>query len=188
MLVPCGERRERPVRRGAEPCPMSIEHFASRSSSLEEHLALVCAHHLPRNIETLDEHAGRALAHFSPDTGFYLDFLTKEGTRGSITGMVADDTIIPHCLKRDIPVLDTRPMTDDDRITLVFRGPMLGVGQLDFERPAFVSGPLSYLGTADYCALWVAKGAILHGEPYDLIDPTRPPFDGRVLSATRTAR
>ena len=162
---------------------MSIEEFAARSSSLAEHLALVCAHHLPRFIETLDRVAGRALGHFSPDTGFYLDYVTDEGARGSISGMVADYTIIPYCLERDIPVLDTRPMATNDRVELIVRGPMLGVGRWDFESPVFTSGPLSYIGTADYCAMWVAKGAILHGEPYDLIDPDRRPFDSRVRSA-----
>ena len=44
---------------------MSIEHFAARSFSLAEHLALVCAHNLPGNIETLDEFVGRALVPFS---------------------------------------------------------------------------------------------------------------------------
>ena len=158
---------------------MSIEQFAARSSSLAEHLALVCAHHLPRNIETLDSYAGRGFAHFSPDTGFYMDYLTEEGARGSISGMVADDTIVPYCLERDIPVLDHRPMIDDDRISLVVGSPMLAVGRWDFESPAFTAGPLSYLGTAAYCALWTAQGAILHGEPYDLIDPKRRPFAGR---------
>ena len=162
---------------------MSIEYFAARSSSLAEHLALVCAHHLPRNIETLDRFAGRALGHFSPETGFYMDYLTDEGSRGSISGMVADDTIIPHCLERDIPVLDKRLIKTDDLLTLVYRGPMLAVGRLDFERPAFTSGPLSYLGTAAYCALWTAQGAVLHGEPYDLIDPERRPFTGRASQA-----
>ena len=162
---------------------MSIEHFAERSSSLAEHLALVCAHHLPRNIETLDRFAGRALAHFSPETGFHMDYLTDEGSRGSISGMVADDTIIPHCLERDIPVLDKRPVEKDDLLTLAYQGPMLAVGRSDYERPAFKTGPLSYLGTAAYCALWTAQGAVLHGEPYDLIDPERRPFAGRASEA-----
>ena len=166
---------------------MSIEEFAARSSSLAEHLALVCAHHLPRNVETLDRCAGRALGHFSPDTGFYLDYVTDEGARGSITGMVADDTIIPYCRERDIPVLDTRPMATVDRVELIVRGPMLGVGRWDFDCAAFSSGPLSYVGTADYCAMWVARGAVLHGEPYDLIDPERRPFDGRVPSLAGSA-
>ena len=161
---------------------MSIEQFAARSSSLAEHLALVRAHHLPRNVETLDRYAGRAIARFSPETGFYMEYLTDDGAHGSISGMVADDTIVPHCLERDIPVLDGRPIATDDLLELVYRGPMLAVGRLDFERPAFTSGPLSYLGTAAYCAMWVAKGAVLHGTPYDLIDPERRPFDGRVPS------
>ena len=155
---------------------MSIEEFAARSSSLAKRLALVCAHHLPRCIETLDRFAGRALAHFSPDTGFYMDYVTDEGARGSISGMVADDTIIPHCLERDIPVLDTRPMATADRVELIVRGPMLGVGRWDFECATFKTGPLSYIGTADYCAMWVARGAVLHGTPYDLIDPERQSF------------
>ena len=155
---------------------MSIEHFAARSSSLAEHLALGCAHHLPRNIETPDRYAGRALAHFSPETGFHMDYLTDKGSRGSISGIVADDTIILYCLERDIPVLDKRPIGTDDMLSLVYRGPMLAVGRSDFERPAFKTGPLSYLGTAAYCAMWTAKGAVLHGEPYDLIDPERQPF------------
>ena len=166
---------------------MSIEEFAARSSSLAEHLALVCAHHLPRNIETLDRCAGRALARFSPETGFYMDYLTDEGSRGSISGMVADDTIIPHCLERDIPVLDGRPIVTNDLLELVYRGPMLAVGRFDFESPVFTSGPLSYLGTANYCAMWVARGAVLHGEPYDLIDPKRQPFDGRVPALDHAA-
>ena len=159
---------------------MSVADFAARSSSLAEHLALVCAPHLPRTIETLDRCAGRALAHFSPDMGFYLDYVTNEGARGSITGMIADDTITPHCLQQDVPVLDTRPMATADRVELIVRGPMRGVGRWDFDCAAFSSGPLSYIGTADYCAMWVARGAVLHGEPYDLIDPERRPFDGRV--------
>ena len=167
---------------------MSIEEFAARSSSLAEHLALVCAHHLPRCIDTLDRRAGRALAHFSPDTGFYMDYVTDDGARGSITGMVADDTIIPYCLERDVPILDTRPMATTDRVELIVRGPMLAVGRRDFESPAFTSGPLSYLGTTDYCAMWVAKGAVLHGTPYDLIDPKRRPFDGRVPPRAASGR
>ena len=166
---------------------MSIEHFAARSSSLAEHLALVCAHHLPRNIETLDRYAGRALAHFSPETGFQMDYLTSEGSRGSISGMVADDTIIPYCMERDIPVLDKRPVTTDDLLAFVYRGPMLAAGRSDFERPAFKTGPLSYLGTAAFCAMWVAKGAVLHGEPYDLIDPERRPFAPALTSSVPVA-
>ena len=162
---------------------MSIEHFAARSSSLAEHLTLVCAHYLPRNIETLNRYAGRALAHFSPETGFHMDYLTDEGSRGSVSGMVADDTIIPYCIERNIPVLDKRPVETDDLLTLVYQGPMLAVGRTDFERPAFRTGPLSYLGTAAYCALWTAKGVVLHGEPYDLIDPKRRPFAGSASEA-----
>ena len=161
---------------------MPVANFAARSSSLTEHLALVCAHRLPHTVETLDRCAGRALAHFSPDTGFYVDYVTDEGARGSVTGMVADDTIIPCCLERDIPVLDTRRMATADRVELIVRGPMLGVGRWDFDCASFTTGPLSYIGTADYCAMWVARGAVLLGEPYDLIDPERRPFDSRVRS------
>ena len=162
---------------------MSIEEFAARSETLQDHLTRVFERDREHIIEVLDKHAGRALAYLSPDTGFYLDFVTDAAARGSHSGMIGHDRVIPLCLERDIPVLDTRSMTTDDRIALLFSGPMLGVGRYDFENPIFTTGPLSCVRTAAFCAMWVAKGAVLHGEPYDLIDPKRRPFTGRASEA-----
>ena len=144
------------------PCPegMSIE--------THRHLHAVFESERERTAATLDDYAGRAIGHMSPDTGFYLDFVTRDDSRGSHSGMLSHRPIIAMCLERSIPVLDHRPMTLDDRLRVLFRGPVLAVGKYDFEQAAFRSGPLSYLPTAAYCALWVEAGAVLHGEPYDL--------------------
>lgn len=137
------------------------------------------ARELDGYIQTLDRFAGRAFGHISPDTGFYLNFVTENAASGTYTGMIGNDEFVPLCMERDIPVLDTRPMTTENRIHFVVSGPMLAVGHFDHDAATFETGPLSYLPAPAFAAMWVAKGAILHGEPYELRDPNRRPFDGR---------
>lgn len=143
--------------------------------TLEAHLAAVFERDRPHTERTLDEFAGRAIGHISPDTGFYLEFVSWEDARGSYFGMSYHGPIVEMCLERSIPVLDHRPMTLDDRLRVLFRGPMLAVGKHAFDDPAFATGSLSYLPTAAFCAMWVEAGAVLHGEPYDLRLSALPP-------------
>lgn len=141
--------------------------LAEKYDTLEEIRDAIFERDRARIVTTLDEFAGRAFAQLSPDTGFHFQYV-GDRTSGSYSGFVQHDRIIDLCLERDIPVLDTRPMSFEDRLRIVVHGPMLATSDRDFDDPAFHEGMFSYLPTAAYCAQFTAFGAVLHGEPYDL--------------------
>ena len=140
-----------------------------------------CAERVARAAATLNAHMGCAFAQLSPFTGFHWSAIGTDGNAITHSGFgLLGDAIVDECLRRDVPLLDCRSMETDAFMCAVIGGPMLAVGTY-IERVPLVGpngempGSLDSLSAPDFARYHVERGAVLHGTPYDLIDPYRAP-------------